>query len=492
MTSTEGLARAPSTAARLPGLGLLAVGVIAAVNFAWQLGSSSFYVDEVDAVGTSLYPVSHLLHAVSKIEISPPAYYLFLHEWLYRFGHAHEWVARLPSATAGVLLVFAVYWLCSLLTESRAARLAAAALAGLSPFLLEYAQLAEPYVFAALAVTVAVAAAIRAMRDQPAASLWLAASLVAAVIALCLHYTASLAIVALCVWVATRTSLSHRWRIGFPVVCAVTDLALLPLLISQHNVFPNRAGTAGSGAVTWTSVTNMLELPLAGRVLALKALGVASILIALAFLSRARTSPARKLVLAVAIGEPLSLFVLSVLGGRHFWGHLMLTRYAAVAAPLVIVAVALAYEAMPRALAGALAGCAVAVALAGSIDSHKRTGFYFDARDAVRYVLRHAQPSDQVLATYDSRAQAPLLYYGLGSLHPRWVAPGTAIGTTPGRSWVIGVLKIGSVPSAAAALAYERIVLHPFGARPLAARTYPGIPGLLVVLVERRRTISTR
>jgi len=194
---------------------LAAIGSLAAANFGWQLGSSSFYVDEVDAVGSALYPLGQLLHAVSRMEISPPAYYAFMHEWLYRFGWSHEWVARLPSAACGVLLVGAVYWLCSQLQARRVTGLAAAALTALSPFVLEEAQLAEPYVFAALAVTVAVAAAVRAERETPAASRWLVVALAASVLALCLHYTAALAIAPLCVFVAARSSTPRRWRIAF-------------------------------------------------------------------------------------------------------------------------------------------------------------------------------------------------------------------------------------------------------------------------------------
>jgi hypothetical protein len=421
------------------------------------------------------------------MEISPPAYYAFMHEWLYRFGWSHEWVARLPSAACGALLVGAVYWLCAQLQARRVTRLAAAALTALSPFVLEEAQLAEPYVFAALAVTVAVAAAVRAGRDTPAAPGWLAVSLAASLLALSLHYTAVLAIAPLCVFVVARSSTPRRWRIAFPLACALAEVALLPLLISQHNAFPTRPGTAVSGAVSWTSITNMLELPFAGRVLTLKALGVAVTAIGLAAGGwwAWRGGGARRLVLAIAVGEPLCLLVLSLLGGGHFWGHLMLTRYAAVAAPLLIVSFALALEAVPLTLAGALAGCAAAVAIAGALQSHRRAGFYLDARGAVAYVQRHIEPGDRVLATSDTVAQVPLLYYGIERLHPRWIAGGRFLSELGGRSWVITELPAGSVPSAAATLAYERRVLGLLGRRPLAARTFAGIPGLLVVLIAR-------
>lgn len=495
---------APSdTAARLSRLALAAVSTLAALNFAWQLGSSSFYVDEVVSVQTSLSPLSHLLHAVSTLQVSPLAYYAFLHEWLLRIGLASEWVARLPSAVAGVLLVGAVHWVCSLLEIAPAAKRAAVTLAALSPFLLQLAQLAEPYVFAGLACTLALGAALKA--DTPSnGRWWLAAALVASVLALCLHYTATLVIAPLCAWVATRSSLPRGWRAAFVIVCAAAEVALLPLLISQHHAHPGRPGVAVSGALNSGTLASMLDVPFAGRVQALEPLGIAvtlsAVTVVLLGALRARQATGRRavtpreLVVALAVGEPLCLVVLSLFGGRHFWGHLMLIRYAAVALPFLIVTFALAFESLPAPSALALAGCMLAVAITGTLDSHRPSGFYLDARGAVAYVQRHALPGDAVVATSDVIAAVPLSHYGLGRLHPLWAdardAPALAY-VRSGRTWVIAEEPQTRAPSAAAALAYERALLRGVGERPLATRTFAGIPGLLVVLIApfQRRNI---
>jgi uncharacterized membrane protein len=124
-------------------LALVAVLVLAAVNFGWQLGSSSYYVDEVLSLNTSLTPLSGLVGVVEARQLSPPGFYLFQHEWLYRANDHIEWVARLPSLVCGVALVAAIYWLAGLVSERSAIRLGAAALAAVSPFVLQFSQLAE-------------------------------------------------------------------------------------------------------------------------------------------------------------------------------------------------------------------------------------------------------------------------------------------------------------------------------------------------------------
>ncbi len=66
----------------LPRLQLLGLTAIAAWNFLWQLGSSSLYVDEVQSVNVATQPLAHFVHALSSIEITPPGYFLLLHEWV--------------------------------------------------------------------------------------------------------------------------------------------------------------------------------------------------------------------------------------------------------------------------------------------------------------------------------------------------------------------------------------------------------------------------
>jgi 4-amino-4-deoxy-L-arabinose transferase-like glycosyltransferase len=352
-------------------LALPAVLGLGAGNFLWQLGSSSYFVDEIQSIAVARSPIGGVLHAISKIELTPPAYFYFQHEWLYRTRTAQEWVARLPSAVCGVVLVAAVFWLASQLSERRAVVLGAASLTAVSPFVLEYAQLAQGYVFVMLAVTLAVAASLRAHRTSSHRGLWLAAGAGAAVIALSLHYTAGLVVAPLCVWVATREVFSKRSRYAFVGSCVIAALALVPLILAQHRSIPVRAATLTAG-VNSTNVERVFATPLDGRADALLVLGVAVTVAALVTLVATRRTIIRErwLVAAIAAGVPVALLTLSAFGA-----HLMLTRYAAVAAPFTIVAIAAAIvNARPRPLGALLGAGAVAVAVAGLLASHRRQG----------------------------------------------------------------------------------------------------------------------
>ncbi len=164
-----------------------------------------------------------------------------------------------------MLLVAAVYWLTSLVSERRATALFAAALAACCPFVLEFAQRAQGYEFVALAVTVAVAAAVQAERRH--STRWFAVALITAIIALCVHYTAVLVLAPLCVWTATRPAFTLRAKVLSVGMCTAVGIALIPLLIRQHDAFPTRSGVGASGNVTVTNVLKMIiDLPFTGRV----------------------------------------------------------------------------------------------------------------------------------------------------------------------------------------------------------------------------------
>jgi uncharacterized membrane protein len=458
---------------------LSAVIGLAAANFLWQLGSSSYFVDEVESVTVALHPLSGLLHAISTSEISPPAYFAFLHEWLGHIGSSAAWVARLPSALCGAALVGAVYWLASVLGGRRAVALGAAALTALSPFVLEYAQLAQEYVFVMLAVTVAVAATLHAQRAERRRALWLAGGAAAAILALWLHYTGGLVVVALCVWVATRGAFPRRWRGAFVGSCVLAGVILVPLLAKQYQVFHGRPGVAASAGVTATTVERVLATPLDGRVDALLVLGVlvavASLIVLVA--SRRAIVRERRLLAVLAAGIPLTLVVLSALGAR-----LMLTRYAAVAAPFMIVAIAAAVmSARPRALGVLIAAGALLVSGAGLLASHRTRGFYLDARGVARYIRAHERPGDVVLASSDPGSALPLIYYGV---RPDWLGTASTTTLVSEREHRLWVVELGwdSAPSAKAVGESVRSAARSLGYRVARVRVFPGVASLAVVL----------
>jgi 4-amino-4-deoxy-L-arabinose transferase-like glycosyltransferase len=470
-------------------LGLVALLALAAANFGWQLGSSSYYVDEVLSLNTSQTPLGGLLGVVEARQLSPPGFYLFQHEWLYRVNDHLEWVARLPSLVCGVALVAAIYWLAGLVSQRRAVAVGAAALAAVSPFLLEFSQLAQNYVFTSLGVTVAVAAALSAERSRNHRTAWLVASLLAAGLALCLHYTAALVLAPLCVRIAINPLFALRERVTFVGMCAAVQAALIPIIVAQQNANGGRADVANAADLSFTSASRVIAGPFAGRVDPLRAVGVAVVLISLLGLLirrvRGRSVPGRSgsaFVAAVAFGEPLALLVLSGFGAR-----LALGRYAAVAVPMLVIAIAMAVAALPRPAALPLALAAVVVSALGLIDSHRTSGFYADARGVIRYVGSTRHAGDAVLTPDSPGITLPLRQYAdLLSTPPIPVAVlGSAEAATFGarhrRLWIVSDLT-GLHITIGTLFSYEQGVAQQIGYRSLRPRIFSSVVPLAVAL----------
>lgn len=472
--------------------------LLGAANFAWQLGSSSLYVDEVQSTQVALTPLSHFLHALARLEVTPPAYFFGLHEWLLRLGDPEQdWVYRLPSALAGIALVPAVGWLALRALGRRGPALLAALLCAISPFVLEHAQRAQGYVFVALGAVVAVAAALEAglgYRAGRHARGWLAVSLAGAVVTLFTHYLGLIAVVPLCGWLLVGSSeLPVKWRRGYVIVCGLATAILVPLLAWQHSYFPGRSGVAASAGLNSTTFRRMLEVIFDGRVSAWPAIGVAvSVVTVLAAgrqllrarAGRRRTIGARELVAIIAVGGPLVLVVLSAAGGSAFWGHLMLTRYAAASAPFLLVLVAAGVFALPARVGIVTAAVAIAAAAAGCAQSHRSSGFYFDARGVAGYVTRAHEAGEAVIAPGEPVAAVPLLHYGLGRLAPVYQGSPDALAVISARRrplWVISELTDGSPTAPAAILAIVRPVLALQGYRALSARVFTAVQTAVVV-----------
>lgn len=471
---------------------MIAVG---AANFLWQLGSSNYFVDEILSVSAAFRPLGNVLQAVSTGELTPPAYFYFLHEWLTRLATQTEWIARLPSAACGALLVGAVYWLAWRLAGRRAVALGSAALTAASPFVLEYSQRAQGYVFVMLAVTLTVAAALQAERSSHRRTAWLMAAAGGAVVSLWLHYTAGWVLLVLCGWVARRPAFTVAARRVFVAACALAALSLAPLVAAQHASIPARRGVAASAGITATTVARLLDTPFDGRVDALRPLGIVLTLGALALvLTRgAKVIGEWRLLALIAAGEPLALLLSSAFGA-----HLMLTRYAAVAAPFMIVAIAAAIAvlaALPRPAAGGLVAVAIAalalVTLQGLFESHRAQGFYPDARGVVAYVRAHERAGDLVVAPSNPATAVQLLYYGVSGLRAGWTDDPAAgirlLSERRHRLWTIVELP-GDPPAGAVRSAAQR-ALRPFGYRVAAARVFPGVVALAVVLAVPSRSI---
>ena len=399
---------------------LPAILVVAGVNFFWQLGSSSYFIDEAFSVIHSLPSFHTMFHVIGHVETSPYAYFLFLHEWIIRTGSQAEWVTRLPSAVAGVVLVAAVYWMSRALVTRRVA-LGAAALTAISPLIQVYAQETRVYIFLMVAVVVAVGGSVRAAQRTERQLSFLMLGAAASFLAIWLHYTAFSVVLPLAIWVATRTELSRRGRVMFVATCLAGLGTVLPLLLEQYHYYPKLVPIAG--AINGRNIVSVLGTSFATRVgtpiNARTVIGALVMLCALAVLLVPHGRQVRQRILLVAL---CAVAVLGLIGVDLTGKQLLITRYTAVVAPFMVTAIAVACWRLPRTGAAALAIAAVAISAVGLIDDHQTSGFYPPARQVMDYIVPREQPGDFMLTPgfpltdtaifyYDTRPGRPKLHF---------------------------------------------------------------------------------
>jgi hypothetical protein len=365
--------------------------IVAGVHFLFGIGDSSYFVDEVSSIEHALPAFADIRHLVRETETTPYGYFFLLHGWLYHGGSVDEGAARALSAVAGIGLVGATYWAARAFVERRAA-LAAAALCAVSPLVLEYAQQARTYVFVMLAATLAVGATARRR---------LVAGAIAVFAALWLHYTALLVVVPLAVWVALERELPARARALYVAACAVSVATVLPLMVHQYRVIPN-GGDLAEADLTLDHAVRVVATPFDGRggANALRALGALLVLVAVVCAWRRS-----RLLAVLAAAAPIGLLLSGVLGKE-----ILITRYTAVAAPLMLIAL----TRLPR-LAWPLVGAVLAV---GLVDSHGASGRYPPSRETMAYIAGDVRPDDVIVIPAGPGASIPLGYYARRRIDP--------------------------------------------------------------------------
>ena len=390
--------------------------VLAGALFALQLASSSLFIDEVYSWRASRGSLGDLADALRFSEVTPPLYYLILHGWLQVSGGDSEALLRLPSVLAGVGLVGAVLWL-GTLVAGRSAGLVAGALTVVSPIVLLYSQQVRAYVWVMLAVTLAVAAAIAATRDR--SGRWLLAAGAAAACAVLLHYTALLVLVPLAGWLWYQGELPVRWRVAFSAAIAAPLAAVAPLALTQLGQGHHEA----SG--TYASLTTFNALRLAGTPFDGRASGgltlwreigavvVIDAIALLAFADRLRAVRARWLVVMCATVPLAVVGVASALGEP-----VALTRYTAVAAPFILVAIAIAATSLHRALTAVLLAGAIVASGASLIASQQAGGQNPDTRAALATAAANWRAGDVVVGVGLLGFDGALSYSGERRLPP--------------------------------------------------------------------------
>lgn len=464
---------------------LWAVGVVAlgALNLSWHLGSPSLFIDEGLSWGAAFGGIGGVLDGVRATEISPPAHYYGLWAWIGAFGD-DEWVLRLPSAVAGVALVIGVLRL-GAVAYSREAGVLAAALTALSPLVLTYGQQARSYVFAMLLGTVAVLAALEADRAASARTRhrWLVALGAASILGFWTHYTAALVVLPALAWTVLRQWPDRRAGLVLPGVVLATWIPLAPLLADQLSK-GHQQGIAEAARLDASNVVRVVATPFDGRFPDLTAwVALGAVLAAGAVVYGVwRTKRAEVRLLAVAAATP----VLGVIAFTLVSDDVLLTRYTAVAAPLMIVLIAGAAVSLPRA-AGVGAGvAALACALAGSLLAHRQESFYPDVRGAYRQVAAEYRPGDVVVALGYISIGPVTEYYrrrvlpaGPAALLPADSAEAVRATSARRRLWLI--------TDVVASASHHRRALEGFDYVPRRIRTLEGSTDLQVVLAVPRR-----
>lgn len=390
--------------------------VLAGAMFALQLAHSSLFIDEVYSWRASRGSLADLGDALRYSEVTPPLYYLLLHGWLQISGGDSELLLRLPSVLAGVALVGAVQWL-GWLVAGRSAGLVAGALTIISPIVLLYSQQVRSYVWVMLAVTIAVAATLQATRDR--SPRWLLAAGCAAACGVLLHYTSLLVLVPLAGWLACQAEFGTRHRIAFAAAVALPLAAVAPLALTQLSQGHHAASD------TYASLTTFNALRLAGTPFDGRATGgltlwreigavvVIDAIALLAFADRLRALRGRWLVVMCAVTPLAVVGVASALGEP-----VALTRYTAVAAPFILVAIAIAVTCLHRALTAVLLTGALVASAAALFASQQDRGQNPDTRAAFATAAANWRDGDLVVGLGLLGFDGALSYYGEKLLPP--------------------------------------------------------------------------
>ena len=466
-------------------LGLLIV--LAGALWLWHLSASSLSADEALSWHDSGHSLSQLITGVKRDELNPLGYFLFLHAWINVSPSNSEFWLRVPSVIAGFALVAALVWFTSL-AAGRFAALLAGLLAVLSPYFFDYAQEVRAYVFVMLAITVAAAALLQAERSERRQSRWVVLSIVAAAVAMAVHYTAWLVFLPLALYLVVWSPLPKRATVAWIVTVAVAGLIWIPLLAEQWSVGHNGWLTtfANLNAGHFGDVFGGL---FSGRIFQPESRAVLGALFVLAgaavALLTSRTREIR-LVVALALACPTALLLATVAGHPA-----LLTRYVSVAVPFMIAMLAIAVVKLPRLPRGALLAGVLGLAIWNTHAAYQLKGHIMDMRGGLSYVRTGYHPGDVIVVVGGENAVLLLQYYA-----PRLVPAGARVLVmAPDRHSLFhsplgGALRAHRPIWVVNTDLPYRPKLRPVGYAASRVRLFPGIRWLEVTLAQPRGRAS--
>jgi mannosyltransferase len=219
-----------SGARRSVWLAVAALTVLGAVLRFYRLGHQGFWFDEGNTALLVHFPPGKMLGLIPQTESTPPLYYMAAWVWARIFGD-NEAGLRSLSALAGVLVIPVAYATAAKLAGRRTG-LIVAALTACSPLLIWYSQEARSYEVLVLLCALSLMAFAYA-RDEPSPP-WLAAWVIASVLALTTHYYAVVAIAPEAAWLLYERRRARSVQVAVALV-TVCGLALIPLALSQNS-----------------------------------------------------------------------------------------------------------------------------------------------------------------------------------------------------------------------------------------------------------------
>ena len=213
----------------LTGLTLLALGIRL-----WDLGSQSFWQDEIITRMIIAPGWNGLVWRGASISSTPPLYYVL--ERLVFLKLPTEWGMRLPSALLGAITVPIFYLFARGLTDKRSAWIAALLLA-LSPFHIWYSQDARPYALFMLLALGATLAFVKLLQE-PKKSLFVIYTLLVT-LGIYTHIMMALVLVVHLFWwlLQPKDSRPGLWTLaGCYLVAALSFIPILPVFIQGLSV----------------------------------------------------------------------------------------------------------------------------------------------------------------------------------------------------------------------------------------------------------------
>ena len=280
------------------------------------------------------------------------------------------------------------------------------------------------------------------------------------------HYTGLLVIVPLVAYVWTDRGVSLRARRAYLAACGVAFVVVAPLMVIQLRA-GHQGGVAPFAHPSAVNFARVVGTPFDGnfapRALAYVPGAVAVVLALVYVLAQPRVLSSRRdrwLLLAAAIVPVAAVagvtIAAAVVDEQTYYS--LITRYTAVAAAFMLVAIALAIAKGPR-LLGAVVGVATIVAIvAGLAGTYSSSNAQPNLRAAFKRVTGEFQPGDQVVLVGVPGQRGDAAYYvaRLRRRFPR--APVTLVAQNPPifpssgtRLWVVS--DTGSQPAVAAAVA---------------------------------------